>query len=230
MEHTGSNKDLVENLEQILSTLRHEVGNSVNSLKITLDVLRENYDRFDDEKRKDYLKRGSDLIARQVKLIEAMKSYSRFDVKEQEEISFHSFWEQFLTTASNKLKGCNIRLMHDLELEPCLIMGNSKAIHQALTNILDNAMESVEGVEDPTIELKAAKDNDSVMILMKDNGSGIEKKNMQKIFAPLFATKQGKMGMGLPIARRLLSKMDGRIEIESPSGGVTEIRVWLKTA
>jgi signal transduction histidine kinase len=71
LEHTGSNKDLVENLEQILSTLRHEVGNSVNSLKITLDVLRENYDRFDDEKRKDYLNRGSDLIARQVKLIEA---------------------------------------------------------------------------------------------------------------------------------------------------------------
>jgi hypothetical protein len=42
--------DQIENLEQILSTLRHEIGNSVNSLKVTLDVLRENYDRFDDEK------------------------------------------------------------------------------------------------------------------------------------------------------------------------------------
>jgi C4-dicarboxylate-specific signal transduction histidine kinase len=226
--HAGSNIDQVENLEQILSTLRHEIGNSVNSLKVTLDVLRENYDRFDDEKKKDYLKRGSDLIARQVRLVEAMKSYSRFDVTEQEEISFQSLWEQFLTTWSSKLKDSNIRFIHHLEVGPCLVWGNGKAIQQALTNILDNAVESVEGIEDPTIEMRATEDNGFVMLLVKDNGPGIETKNMQKVFTPLFATKPGKMGMGLPIARKLLSKMDGRIEIYSPSDGGTEAGVWLR--
>jgi signal transduction histidine kinase len=208
--------------------LRHEIGNSVNSLKVTLDVLRENYDRFDDEKKKDYLRRGSDLIARQVKVVEAMKSYSRFDVTEQEEISFQSLWEQILTTWSSKLKDSNIRFVNHLEAGPCLIWGNSKAIQQALTNILDNAMESVERTEEPTIELRATEDNGFVMLLFKDNGSGIETKNIQKIFTPLFTTKPGKMGMGLPIARRLLSKMDGRIEIYSPLGGGTEAGVWLR--
>ncbi len=46
---------LIENLEEILSILCHEMGNPINSLKITLDVLRENYDLFDDIKKKEWI-------------------------------------------------------------------------------------------------------------------------------------------------------------------------------
>jgi signal transduction histidine kinase len=230
LEHGGSDKNQVENLEQILSSLRHEIGNSINSLKITLDVLRENYDRFDDEKKKDYLKRGSDLIARQMKLVEAMKSYTRFDVTEQEEIPFQSLWDQFLTTWSSKLRDNHIRFIQNLEIDPCLVMGNSDAIQQVLSHILDNAVESLDGNEDPFIEIRATVDNGFVVLIVKDNGSGIETKDMQRVFTPLFGTKPGKMGMGLPIARRLLSKMDGRIEIYSSAAEGTEAAIWLRMA
>ena len=228
MEHKGSNIHEVENLEQILSILRHEIGNSVNSLKVTLDVLRENYDRFDDEKKKDYLQRGLDLIARQVRLVEAMKSYSKFDVTEQGKILFQNLWEELLKVCSGKLKDSPIRFSHHFEVGPCLVRGNSKAIQQALTNVLDNAVESLEGIEDPAIEFKATEDNGFVKLIVKDNGSGIEAENIQKVFTPLFATKPGKMGMGLPIARRLLSKMDGHIEIASTFEGGAEAGVWLR--
>ena len=77
---------LIENVEEILSILCHELGNPINSLKITLDVLRENYDLFDDVKKKVYLKRASKLLARQERLVEVMKSYSKFNVKEPKKI------------------------------------------------------------------------------------------------------------------------------------------------
>jgi len=230
LDHSGTDINQVENLEQILSSLRHEIGNSVNSLKITLDVLRENYDRFDDEKRRDYLKRGSDIIAKQIRLVDAMKSYSSFDVTEQGKIPFQGLWEQFLTTWSDKMEDSHIRFIHHLEIGPCLVMGNSEAVQQALSNILENAVESVEEGEDPLIELTATEDNGFVMLVVKDNGSGIETKNINKVFLPLFGTKPGKMGMGLPIARKLLSKMDGRIEISSPADGGTEAGIWLRIA
>jgi signal transduction histidine kinase len=51
---------------------------------------------------------------------------------------------------------------------------------------------------------------------------------MVKIFVPLFTTKPGHMGMGLPIAHKLLCKMGGWIEIESLYGKGTEARVWLQ--
>ena len=221
--------ELMDSLEHILSTLRHEMGNSVNSLKITLDVLQENYNRFDDEKRKDYLKRASKLLARQEKLVEAMRSYSKFDVKEQEEIQLLHFWETFLTTAAAKLRDANIRLVHNHDLEPCLIRASNMALNKVMTNILDNAIQAVEDVNDPQIELRALRHKDSVTILLKDNGCGIRKNDISKTFIPLFTTKPGKMGMGLPIARKLLSKMGGRIEIESHLVKGTEVRLWLKT-
>ena len=218
----------VDNLEQILSLLRHEIGNSVNSLKVTFDVLRENYDRFDDEKKKDYLRRGSDLIARQVKIVEAMKSYSSFDAEGHEEISSQSLWKQLLTTLSGKLTDSSINFVHHQYAGTGLVWGNIDAIQKVLANIVDNAMESVEGTENPAIEFSADEDNGFVRFLVKDNGCGIETENRHNIFIPLFTTKPGKMGMGLPIARRLLTKMDGRIEIFGPSSGGTEVKVWLR--
>ncbi len=230
MNQTSSNLELVENLEHILSTIRHEVANSINSLKITLDVLRENFDLFDDAKKKDYLKRGTKLVARQQELVNAMKAYSRFNVKEKEDIQFFHFWKSFLAAAATKLKDKNIKFVQEREPEPFLIKANNMALNKVMMNLLDNAMQAVEAVKDPQIELRFELKNDFVSIMLKDNGCGIKKNDISKAFIPLFTTKPGKMGMGLPIARKLLVKMEGRIEIESPLEDGTEVRVWLRIA
>lgn len=220
---------LIENLEEILSILCHELGNPITSLKITLDVLRENYDLFDDVKKKVYLERASELLARQEKLVEFMKSYSKFNVKEPKKIEFLPFWENFSSMAINKLKAANIRLTNNFGTGPSHIKGDNLALNKILTSILDNAIEALEKANEPEIEMMTWRRNGFVMILMKDNGPGIKKNDMSKIFIPLFTTKPGKMGMGLPIARKLSLEMEGRMEIESVFGNGTEARLWLKT-
>lgn len=219
----------IDSLEEMLSVLRHELGNPINSLKITLDVLRENYDLFDDVKKRGYLNRASELLSRQEKLIDALKSYSKFHVREQTKIAFIPFWESFSAMASNRLRDGNIRLTRNLETEPCSVKANGPALNEIMLSILDNAIEAVENVNKPTIELKASRANGFVKIQMKDNGSGIKEDDMSKIFIPLFSTKSGKMGMGLAIARKLSWEMGGRMEVESSLGIGTEARLWLKT-
>ena len=229
MEKAKGDILLTENLEEILSILCHELGNPINSLKITLDVLRENYDLFDDVKKKVYLKRVSELLARQEKLVKGMKSYSKFNVKEPKKIEFLPFWENFSNMAINKLKPSNIRLTHNAETGPSHIKADNQALNKVLAGILDNAIEALENVNKPEIEMMASRRNDCITIMMKDNGPGIKKNDIPKIFIPLFTTKPGKMGMGLPIARKLSFEMEGRMEIESIFGKGTEARLWLKT-
>lgn len=229
MEKTKNDSMKIETLEEILSILRHELGNPINSLKITLDVLKENYDFFDDVKKKDYLKRASELLVRQEKIVEAMKLYSKFRVEKQKTIEFLPLWESFSTMAANKLKEGNIKFVNNIEAGPCLIKGDNQALNNVMTNILDNAVEAVEEVDEPGIELKALKKKNFIMILIKDNGPGIKKNEMPKIFIPLFSTKPGKLGMGLPISRKLSFEMDGRIEIASNFGSGVEAKLWLKT-
>ena len=134
-----------------------------------------------------------------------------------------------LTKASDKLKAQDIRLIHSLEIEPCLIKGDAVAIKKLITIFLDNAVEAVENADNPEIDMKALRTNDFIMILIEDNGQGIKKADLRKIFTPLFTTKEGSVGMGLPIARKLLLKMDGRTEIESLFGNGTKAKVFLKT-
>ena len=59
---------------------------------------------------------------------------------------------------------------------------------------------------------------------------GVSEVNLEKIFIPFFTTKPGKMGMGLPIAHKLITKMDGGINVKHLFEGGTEVNVWIKTA
>jgi signal transduction histidine kinase len=220
---------LMEDLEQILSTLRHELGNSINSLKITLDVLHENYDLFADRKRKDYLNRALGLVARQQRLTDAMKAYALFNVKTREQIDMAPFLRGFLNMACDKLKNTKIRLHYFLEVDPCRVMIDGTAFLKIMEAVFENAVEALEAVEKPEIEIKATALGDKVFILTKDNGSGIRKKDLPKIFIPLFTTKPRKMGMGLSIVRKLLWGMGGCIGVESIAGYGTEIKIWLDT-
>jgi signal transduction histidine kinase len=229
VERTKGDIQWIQNLEEIISILRHELGNPINSLKITIDVFRENFDLFDDVKKKTYLKRASELLARQEKIVEAMRSYSKFSIKQNKRVEFLPFWKNFLTMTSNKLKERNIKHIETVKAEPCLIMADNQALSKILENIIDNSIEAVEEVDEPTIELKVSRKNSSIVIIIKDNGPGIRKKDMSKIFIPLFTTKQGKMGLGLAIAHKLSCEMGGRIEIKSIFGNGTEARLWFKT-
>lgn len=230
LNKTDRDREIVKNLEQIFSSLRHELANSTHALKINLTVLQDNYDRFDDIKKKHYVKRGLDILARQENFIAAMESYSDFDVLENLEIHFLQFWESFLTKISGRVKSENIKLTRNNNIEPCRVLADESALHKALTNILDNAVEGIKNQKDPEIELKTSRTNGHLLIQVRDNGTGISRENLAKIFIPLFTTKPEKMGMGLPIAHKLITKMDGEINVQGIPEGGTEVNVWIKTA
>jgi signal transduction histidine kinase len=90
--------------------------------------------------------------------------------------------------------------------------------------LIDNALDAAP--QGGCVEVRAARENDRVVIRIIDNGEGIPAAIQSKIFDPFFTTKpvgQG-TGLGLDIARRLVSHNDGGIDFESEPGR-TEFRV-----
>jgi signal transduction histidine kinase len=216
--------------EGLLPTMRHQLGNAVNALKVTLDVLQGNFDNFDDAKRKEYINRASELLGRQEALIEAMRSYSIANAIDPKPMDFLSFWQHVVEEASHRMERQSIRLIHHFNGSPCVIMGTPIALDTVMRHLLDNALEALDRVRQPEIELDTSLSEDTLMISVRDNGCGIREQDLSKIFVPLFTTKPGRRGMGLPIALKLLSSMGGRIELESLSECGTQARVWLRTA
>lgn len=230
LSNTPRPTDSLENLEMILAVLRHQLGNSVSAIKVTLDVLKENFDKFDDQKKKVYLERGAELIKRQHRMVKAMKSYALFSVKEKQDIAFDAFWELLIGLTSDKLAHTKIKLTAQNNVNQRQIRINQMALTKALEIILENAIDALSLAEVPEICITASTIDDSIVIDMSDNGYGIKKDDIPKIFIPLYTTKPESMGMGLPIARKLLMEMDGRIEIKSRPGGGTQAKVWLGAA
>ena len=213
-------------LEDILSTLRHQLGNSVNALKVTLDVLHENFDLFNDEKKREYVERAKEVLARQQAMVDAMRSYSNVNVKDQKPIEFLPFWEQFVATLSQRTEA--VALSQELHAGPHYVMGSPIAIQDVLMQLVENALDAVEGIENPRIELSVSAEEERLRIAVTDNGCGIRQKDMSKIFVPLFTTKPKRKGLGLSIALKLISQMGGRLEVTPLAQGGTVAIIWLQ--
>ena len=98
-----------------------------------------------------------------------------------------------------------------------------------LVNLLLNAAQACD--KNGKVTLTAGNDQDHLWIMIEDNGAGIAKNNLSKIFDPFYTTKelgQG-TGLGLAICQRIVAEVGGRIEVESSVGSGSQFKVVLPT-
>ena len=91
-------------------------------------------------------------------------------------------------------------------------------IKRVFTNLFVNAMQAVDGIENPKILLKAWCKNDKVMVSIADNGHGIPETILPKIYDERFTTKKTGTGMGLFMVKQIMGAHDGNVEVFSEPG------------
>jgi signal transduction histidine kinase len=131
-----------------------------------------------------------------------------------------------LTVLRGKARAKAVELGHDIAPDLPLIDGFGGELNQVWSNLVDNAIDAVPKAGHVTVT--AARDHDAVMVRVIDDGPGIPDDIKDRIFDPFFTTKgvgEG-TGLGLDIARRLVERHDGSIDVRSGPGG-TEFRVTL---
>ncbi len=102
-------------------------------------------------------------------------------------------------------------------------------IKQVLTNLIENAYDAMAEGGQLSVNGEQYTEN-SLQITIQDTGTGIPPENLEKIFEPLFTTKQKGIGLGLAISKSLIEANDGRIEVESEVNVGTTFRVFLPVA
>jgi two-component system NtrC family sensor kinase len=105
------------------------------------------------------------------------------------------------------------------------VRANAQEIQEAILHLLNNAVDALG--RGGTIEVETSCDGDSpnkVFLKIADNGQGIRKEDLEKIFIPFFSTKAGQngVGLGLSVALNIVKRHDGIISIQSePRKGTT---------
>ena len=127
-----------------------------------------------------------------------------------------------------EIEGKNINLSIKYDGTPEKFRGDPDLLEQVLINLIRNAVEAVEGLQDPGIDLIIEEmQGYQVKIKVKDNGKGMNKETLDKIFVPFFSTKPGGTGIGLSLSRQIIMMHRGTIEVTSNEGEGCTVEVLL---
>ncbi|MCL6586454.1 MAG: GAF domain-containing protein [Anoxybacillus sp.] len=168
-------------------------------------------------------------------IIQNLLTFSRQDEYMFEECSINEAVEQVLGFIGDQIQKQNITIQKQLDDSLELIEGNIQQIGQIILNLLINAKDALEEIEDGkktiTIETKLVTEAEKrwVVLCVKDNGKGISEQHLQEIFHPFFTTKRpGKgTGLGLSVSLGIAQAHGGTIEVSSELGKGSEFRLKL---
>jgi two-component system, NtrC family, sensor kinase len=110
----------------------------------------------------------------------------------------------------------NVRVHKDFQEPPPVIRGVPSQLEQVIQNLIFNALEATD--KGGEITLTTRMEADFLYITVADNGTGMSKDAIDKLFDPPFTTRPGRLGLGLAISREILLKIGGDLEIDSEPG------------
>ena len=96
-----------------------------------------------------------------------------------------------------------------------------------VTNLITNATQATEGVENPRIQVRVSSEKNTIKIAVSDNGKGIDDSVEHLIFEPKFTTKSSGMGLGLPMIKKIIEAYSGSIAFTSNKSEGTIFTVTL---
>ena len=121
----------------------------------------------------------------------------------------------------------NIDLHMDEKNRAIQVRGDKDQLLRLFNNLIKNAAQAILDQERGKIEVHLAQENENCLIQVKDNGIGIPKEQIERIFEPNFTTKSSGTGLGLAMAKSIVKQMGGNISVasEEGEGAIFEVRI-----
>jgi signal transduction histidine kinase len=158
-------------------------------------------------------------------LVGAIKEYTHMDQAPVQNVDIVKGLETTLTILNHKLKQ-GVVVHRDYQPVPLLVNSFGSELNQVWTNLIDNAIDAMHGKGD--LHVRTYREDDCVVVEIRDSGAGIPEEVQPHIFEPFFTTKavgEG-TGLGLDTVQRIVKKHRGNIQVTSTPGD-TRFQVWL---
>ncbi len=233
-------KSKLEYIGELSAGLSHEVNQPLGGISMGLDnILMRMSEGTLNEK---YIQNKFLILFKDIERINQIIQHVRIFSRDQQEslkedVDVVSVINNALSLVKMQLKDRQIDLHLDFSDEGSTVVGNPYRLEQVFLNLFSNARYAVEekgrkngdANYEKKITIRYKRYNKFCKIFVKDNGTGIPKKNMDKIFDPFFTTKDEDKGtgLGLSISYGIVKEYGGNIEVQSSEGEFTEFLIQL---
>ncbi len=192
---------------ELTSCLAHDFRNPISVIKAAHEIMKEK-PKMDVEKRLQYNARIDRSIQRIIHLVNDVLGYVRVSDLELNETGLLSLIESSIDSIDIPQQVKIIIPSND-----CQIRCDFRKLEAVFANLLTNSIQAIGG--EGEIEVRLSEEDDSIKIEIEDDGPGITKSILPKIFDPLFTTKNKGTGLGLAICKTIIEQHDGKISVES---------------
>lgn len=209
---------------QIARSMAHEVRNPLTNLNLALEQLRDEVEESASEDTTlyfDIIRRNADRIEQ---LITEMLKSSKPKELNLERRDLNEVLEETLQMTTDRIKLRGIKLIKNFQKDLPFVSVDKEQLKTAFLNIIINAVEAMKEEQGVlTVETSAGKDTVTVAII--DNGKGIPREEIKKLFDPFYTGKKGGMGLGLTSTQNIINGHHARINVESEVGNGTTFRI-----
>ncbi|MTI21871.1 GHKL domain-containing protein [Fulvivirga sp. RKSG066] len=212
--------------KKLIRVLTHEIMNSVTPISSLTDTLVQmvQTDRKDqpDTQVLSKVSQGLEAIKSRSEglqsFTEAYKTLTRIPTPSFVEVDLPKLLERVQLLLAHELDNINITIAHsDRKIKA---IADPALLEQVIINILKNAKEAMVQTPEPSISISVHR-QERIVIMITDNGPGIEQEKMDKIFIPFFTTKSNGSGIGLALSREIMRLHNGSIYVKSQEGAGT---------
>jgi|SRR3989339_231348 len=205
--------------ENMLAQIAHEIRNPLGGIELLTNLTKE--DLAKGKVKEEYLNKILSEINSLKSLISSYLNYSRPSPAAPSLTDIAEVVDEVKNIFQNEIKRKNAKL--ELNMELSKLWFDNSHLKQIVTNLFSNALEAIE--INGKIKIHSfAKDNKNY-ILFNDDGIGIAKENITRIFDPFYTTKKDGTGLGLAICKKLCTENKARLEAESSVGTETAFRI-----
>lgn len=225
---TELQKQELEAWQNLTRVLRHEIMNSITPISSLTSTLREILDSELVKKDDHYelknegaedLREGLSTIENRskglIKFIDAYREYTSLPQPKIKNVRLKDLLDKVAQLMKPELRKTTIDFSYSYESEYLTIQVDEEMIEQVLINLLKNAIEALSNRENATLELAGKYSDSAVIIEVSDNGPGIIKEAVNRIFVPFFTTKKTGSGIGLALSRQIMQLHNGLITVTS---------------
>jgi signal transduction histidine kinase len=197
--------------DQLMLALAHEVRNPLTNINLSVKLLES---AIKDDELKGYL----DIITRSsIRINNLIKEFLKQQMPGEvlpEKQSVQQLLDEVVEMTRDRIKLKNIMVRKDYAAPDIKILLNGPKMKMALTNIIINAIDSMDS-ENGELKLVTMSVAGKYVIQIEDNGCGISRQHLKKIFDPYFTRKQGGLGLGLATASDILHSNQVELKVES---------------
>ncbi|MCD7779648.1 MAG: cell wall metabolism sensor histidine kinase WalK, partial [Candidatus Gastranaerophilales bacterium] len=220
-----------------ISNVSHELRTPVTVLRTYIDTLCNNSDDFDEQTKKEFIQTADKEAKRLHTMVNDILDFSRLEsgsIKLKKEYSnIVELIEQNINSIKILADEKNIKINLEKEENIINVPINIESIDRVIRNLLSNAIKYSGEGKNITVSVKKSKDLDFVMFSVKDNGIGIAKEHLEKIFDRFYRIENAThtikgTGLGLHLVKITVENYHhGKITVESKENEGSAFTVYL---